>query len=339
MSLYLRAKSPLRISFAGGGTDIEQVYKEIGGAVLVSTINKYSYASMCVRSDEKVSIRSLDFDVQVEYDLDCAPAYDGVLDLAKACVQEVGVETGIDICLQTEAPPGTGLGGSSSMITALLGGLLARTRPHIDPYELAEMAYHVERVKMGISGGRQDQFASAFGGFNLIEFDADHVEVTPLRLRQDMLNDLESHCMLCYTGRSRLSANLIDKQVAAFELSKGASRDGTLALKELAYEAKSLLLRGKIEEFGHLLHRAGEEKGRMNPETVNPFIEDLYAKARSLGAYGGKILGAGGGGFLLLFVPLDRKDVVKTELESIGGHFVTFSFSTDGLQTWTSTCP
>ena len=336
---YLRAKSPLRISFAGGGTDIEAVYQNIGGAVLVSTINKYSYASITPHDDHQISVRSLDYNKQIAFNLKDKPKYDGVLDLVKASIEELNIDRGLDICIQTEAPPGSGLGSSSSMLTAVLAGLQTLNEAHLDLYALAEKAYRVERIKMGISGGKQDQYASTFGGFNLIEFNTDHVEVTPLRLHQDTLNDLESHCMLCFTGGTRLSANLIDKQVAAFQENAGTSREGTEQLKALAYEAKSLLLRGKIFEFGHLLHKAGLAKKRMNPETTDEHIDALYNAARKEGAFGGKILGAGGGGFLLLFVPMDKKRDVKEKLEELGGIFMTFSFSNVGVQTWSSTCP
>lgn len=339
MTTFLRAKSPLRISFAGGGTDIEAVYREIGGAVLVATMNKYSYATLSERDDGQIIINSLDMNVQVKYRVEDKPVYDGVLDLAKACVHTMGVNKGLDISIHTEAPPGSGLGSSSSMITALLAGLSAYRGHVADPYTLAEQAYQVERVELKISGGKQDQYACAFGGFNLIEFRPDNVEVTPLRLRPDVLNDLECHCMLCFTGKTRLSANLIDKQVASFQVASSSSREGTVRLKELAYEAKNLLLRGKIFEFGHLLHEAGLAKKMMNPETTDAFIDSLYARARDLGAFGGKILGAGGGGYLLLFVPTDRKHDVHRELEAMGGRFATFSFSNDGTQTWKSSCP
>ena len=339
MTRYLRAKSPLRISFAGGGTDIEAVYREIGGAVLVATMNKYSYATLHARDDNHVVINSLDMNVQIKYRVEDKPVYDGVLDLAKACVHTMGIKEGLDISIHTEAPPGSGLGSSSSMITALLAGLSAFKGQVIDPYKLAEQAYHAERVELKISGGKQDQYACAFGGFNLIEFHPDDVEVTPLRLRPDVLNDLECHCMLCFTGKTRLSANLIDKQVASFKDPSSRGREGTTRLKELAYEAKNLLLRGKIFEFGHLLHEANLAKKMMNPETTDEFIDALYERARALGAFGGKILGAGGGGYLLLFVPTDRKHDVHRELEAMGGRFATFSFSGDGVQTWVSSCP
>jgi D-glycero-alpha-D-manno-heptose-7-phosphate kinase len=339
MNPFLRAKSPLRLSFAGGGSDIEAVYKEIGGAVLVATINKYSYVSIRPRDDDQIHIRSLDFHVEVEYSAGGETPYDGVLDLAKACVEEMGVRRGLDISLQTEAPPGSGLGSSSSMITALLAGLHALTGRHMDPYELAEKAYDVERIKMKISGGRQDQYACCFGGFNLVEFHLDNIEVTPLRLRPEILNDLESHCMLCFTGRTRLSANLIDKQVAAFQDPAGSGRAGTERLKALAYEAKNLLLRGKITEFGHLMHEAHLAKKKMNPLVTDEFIDSLYSEARRLGAFGGKILGAGGGGYLMLFTPIDLKQPVREKLEEMGGRFTTFGFCPDGVQTWTSACP
>lgn len=339
MTLFRRSKAPLRISFAGGGSDIEDVYREIGGAVLVSTINKYSYVSISPRQDRQVCIRSLDLDMQISYDVQSAPAYDGMLDLAKACVETVGLGEGVDICIQTEAPPGSGLGSSSSMTAALLAGLYALKGQHIDLYELAEKEYYVERVKLGISGGRQDQYGCTFGGFNFVEFNAQSIEVVPLRLRNDILHDLESHCMLCYTGRTRLSANLIDKQVAAFRENRGSSREGTTRLRDLAFEAKTLLLRGRIAEFGHLLHEAGEAKKRMNPDATDAFMDGLYARARELGAFGGKILGAGGGGYMLLFAPIDRKHDIHKALEAMGGSFVGFSFSADGVTTWMSACP
>ena len=339
MNPFLRAKSPLRLSFAGGGSDIEAVYREIGGAVLVATINKYSYVSIRPHEDDRIRIRSLDFNVEVAYAARGETPYDGVLDLAKACVEETGLRRGMDISLQTEAPPGSGLGSSSSMITALLAGLQVLTGRHMDPYELAEKAYDVERVKMKISGGKQDQYACSFGGFNLIEFHPDNVEVTPLRLRPDILNDVESHCMLCFTGRTRLSANLIDKQVAAFRHAGSSSRSGTERLKALAYEAKNLLLRGKITEFGHLLHEAHLAKKQMNPLVTDEFIDSLYEEARRLGAFGGKILGAGGGGYLMFFVPIEIKQKIREKLEEMGGVFTSFGFCPEGVQTWTSVCP
>jgi D-glycero-alpha-D-manno-heptose-7-phosphate kinase len=339
MKKFLRVKSPLRISFAGGGTDIEPIYREIGGAVLVAAINKYSYVTISPREDRRVVIKSLDMNVQVSYQVEESPAYDGVLDLAKACLDTAGISQGVDISIYTEAPPGSGLGSSSSMITSLLTGLYTLAHKHIDPYDLAEKAYEVERVKMNISGGRQDQYACTFGGFNFIEFSKEKVEVTPLKIRPEILNDLESHCMLCYTGRTRLSASLIDKQVAAFEKTSGQSREGTMELKHLAYQAKETLMRGNIWEFGHLLHQSGISKKKMNPETTDKHIDALYEKARENGTFGGKILGAGGGGYLLLFVPSDKKHSVRHALEELGGQFTTFSFCPDGIQVWNSDCP
>ena len=339
MTRYVRSKAPLRLSFAGGGSDIEAVFKQIGGAVLVATINKYSYVSIAPREDHQIRIRSLDFNLETEYSLAGETPYDGVLDLAKACVAEMGIKQGLDISLQTEAPPGSGLGSSSSMTIALLAGLHTLLHRHMDPYDLAEQAFAVERVKMKISGGRQDQYACSFGGFNLVEFHSDNIEVTPLRLRPDALNDLESHCMLCFTGRTRLSANLIDKQVAAFQDPAGTSRAGTEKLKDLAYEAKNLLLRGKITEFGHLIHEAHLAKKKMNPLVTDEFIDSLYDEARKLGAFGGKILGAGGGGYLMFFVPIEIKQKIREKLEEMGGVFTSFGFCPEGVQTWTSVCP
>ena len=336
-----RARAPLRISFAGGTTDMPSYYLEHGGAVLVSTINRYAFATLTPRHDGQVCIQSLDFDLTVKYGLDEEPAFDGVLDLAKAAVRRLGPEgsrEGIDLYLQSRAPAGSGLGGSAALTGAVLGALADFRRQHFDRYEMAELAYAVERDDLKISGGRQDQYAAVFGGFNLIEFSRDGVNVTALRIPEETLSDLEYHLMLCYTGRTRLSAGLIDKQEELYREGRAETLRGLRSLRQMAYDMKDALLKGRLGDFAEMLDVAWSSKVRSNPAVTDATIDEMYAEARRCGVIGGKLLGAGGGGYLLLFCDGRRRRAVRERLEALGGQFADFSFTEDGLQTWDSTC-
>jgi D-glycero-alpha-D-manno-heptose-7-phosphate kinase len=334
----IRARSPLRISFVGGGTDLPQYYEENGGAVLSSTINRYSHVNLYPREDKEIRIRSLDLGSFVNYHIDEEPIYDGVLDLAKAAIRRMGSERGFELDVQTEAPPGSGLGGSSAVTSAILGAVRELTGVIVDSYELAELNYKVERVDLGVAGGKQDQYATVFGGFNVIEFFRDRVLVTPLRLSRELLNELECHLMLCYTGKVRPSLGLVDKQVKYYQEKRPTTVASMKRLHEMVYEMKEALLKGYLQKFGELLDESLATKKIMNPHITDPHIDEMYELAKKHGAIGGKLLGAGGGGYLLLFVQGHRRHEVKEALEHAGGQFASFSFDRHGLQSWRSTC-
>ncbi|MEE8200751.1 MAG: hypothetical protein V3R29_06240 [Candidatus Acidoferrales bacterium] len=339
----LRARAPLRISFAGGGTDMPTYYAEHPGAVLASTINRYSY--VCVRpcADQRsVTLSSLDFDLHVNYRLDEKPVYDGVLDLAKAAIRRLipaEAPWGIEVFVQSDAPAGSGLGGSSSLTLAMIGSLTGLLGARLDRYELAELAYQIERVDLGMKGGKQDQYGIGFGGFNFIEFTREQIVVHPLRLEPDVLTDLECHLLLCYTGRTRLSAGLIDRQERYFQARRAETLDSLKALYRICTQMKNALLRGRLYEFAELLNEEWRHKVRANPEVTNPAIDQMYEVARRSGVIGGKLLGAGAGGYLLLFCEVNRKRRVHRELEKLGGQFLNFSFVNEGLVVWPSECP
>ena len=339
--MIYRAKAPLRISFAGGATDMPFYHRERRGAVLVSTINRYAFATLCPRRDDEVCISSLDFDLTVKYRIAEEPIYDGVLDLAKASIRRLTSHNnslGFDLYLQSDAPAGSGLGGSASLTAAVIGALTEFIPVRLEDYHLAELAYTVERLDLGISGGKQDQYAAVFGGFNLIEFFKDEVVVNPLRIPQPILNDLEYHLMLCYTGKTRLSARLIDKQEEFYREEREETLSGLHALGQLAYDMKDALLKGRLPDFAEMLDCAWQNKVKVNPEITDSSIDEMYCLARKSGALGGKLLGAGGGGYLLLFCEAGKKRTVREKLETLGGQFTEFSFSESGLQTWPSTC-
>jgi D-glycero-alpha-D-manno-heptose-7-phosphate kinase len=333
----IRAKAPLRISFTGGGTDLPHWYEEHGGAVFSSTINRFAYVTLYPRDDHEVRIRSLDLGYMVQYHVNERPIYDGVLDLAKAAIHRLGDGRGMELDVRSDAPAGSGLGGSSALTAAVIGALARYTGRHLDLYELAELNYEIERHDLRIAGGKQDQFATTFGGFNLIEFYADRVLVNPLSIDRDILNDLESHLLLCYTGRVRADLGLVSQQVKMYREGRIATHEGMQRLYDLVFEMKEALLKGRLTEFGELLHDAYLAKKRMNPDVTTGTIADkLYEEARSCGVLGGKLLGAGGGGYLLLYCETDRQHEVRLALEAMGGQFTDFAFDDLGLQSWRS---
>lgn len=327
----------MRVSFAGGGTDFPHWYEVHGGAVLSSTINWYANVTVYPRDDRRVHIRELHLGTVVEYHLDEQPLYDGVFDLAKAVIARLGVERGFDLLVHSDAPAGSGLGGSSALTSAALGAISAFIGTPLTSYELAEANYLVEREDLGIAGGHQDQYSTTFGGFNFIEFRADRVLVNPLRIDRETLNDLEAHLLLCYTGSVRTDLNLIDKQVGMFEQGREETVNGMKRLQELASEMREELLMGNLDRVGALFHDAYLAKKGMNPDVANGTNADaLYEQALAHGAKGGKLLGAGGGGYLLLYAPLDRQAEIKEALVRNGGTMNRFAFEDQGLQVWRS---
>ena len=333
--MLIRAKAPLRISFAGGGTDVPPFPEREGGLVLNATINRYAYGTLRPREDDSIQIRSLDYGLSTEFGLDEAPIFDGKLDLAKAAVRGItGLETGFDLLLHSNAPPGSGLGSSSAMMVALIGVLTAfRSKPVTD-YELAELAHAIEREDLGIKGGRQDQYAATFCGFNFIELYGDHVIVNPLRVAPEIVLELEHNLLLCYTGTTRQSDHIIDDQITRFSDQEAETVSGLHAQKELAVEMKNALLQHRLADFGELLHTAWEAKKRMSPRITNERIDELYVEARKAGAIGGKVTGAGGGGYVLFYCRYDRKHEVAGRMLELGATVDEFAFEPSGLRTW-----
>jgi len=334
--MIIRAKAPLRISFAGGGTDVPPYPEREGGCVLSATINKYAYGTLRPREDKQIRIESLDFGIAVNYDVNEDLVYDGKLDLVKAAIKKLGgqASNGFDLFLHSEAPPGTGLGSSSTLMVALVGLLKEFKNMPLTDYEIANLAYIIERKELGIKGGLQDQYAATFGGFNFIEFLGDRVIVNPLKINQDVINELEHNLLLCYTGRTRLSARIIEDQVRRYECSEEETLKGMHQLKEIAIDMKNALLRRKLNEFGELLHYAWQNKKKLSNKITSSEIEEMYEEARKVGALGGKITGAGGGGYMLLYCQFEKKHKVGKRLKELGGTVTDFAFDPYGLQTW-----
>lgn len=334
--MIIRSKAPLRISLAGGGTDVPPFPQLEGGCVLSTTINRYAYGTLQPRSDGNICIHSLDFGVSVTYDPEDKLAYDGKLDLVKAAIRKLvpAEHRGFDLLLHSDAPPGSGLGASSAMIVALVGLLKEFEYLPLTDYEIADLACIIEREELGIQGGLQDQYAAAFGGFNYIEFLPDHVVVNPLKVSLDVMNELQYNLFLCYTGTMRLSAHIIQDQVDRYERREAKTMQALRELKALTIEMKNALLRRELDNFGELLHREWQCKKALSSRISNVQLDELYETAREHGALGGKITGAGGGGYMLLYCPADRKHSVAAKLKDSGCTIIDMSLEPMGLQTW-----
>lgn len=334
--MVIRAKAPLRISFAGGGTDVPPYPEREGGCVLNATIDSFAWGSLRPRNDGSVKLESVDLGLCLEFKAGDEMPLDGQLDLVKAALNRLEAKNshGFDIFLKSDAPPGSGLGSSSALMVALVGLVRELKNLPFTDYEIAQLAYAIEREDIGILGGLQDQYASTFGGFNFIEFSKDRVIVNPLRISRDIVNELEHNLLLCYTGTTRRSDRIIEDQTRRFEERNPEALSALSEQKQLATDMKNALLRRKLDDFGDLLHFAWMSKRRMSSKISNPGIDELYEAARKRGALGGKITGAGGGGYILFYCCFERKHKVAETMREMGAMPVDFAFEAQGLQTW-----
>ena len=333
--MVIRGRAPLRVSFGGGGTDVEPFCVNQGGAIIGSTINKYAYCSIVPRDDEEIIVHSLDFDMTVKYNTRENYVYDGKLDLVKAALKGMDIRQGCEVYLQCDAPPGSGLGTSSTVMVAMLAAMARWKGVEMDAYRLADLAYEVEREDLKIAGGYQDQYAATFGGFNFIEFHGRNtVVVNPLRIKKDIIHELQYNLLLCYTGNIHVSANIIKDQVQNYEKKDGF--EAMCEVKALAYAMKDELLKGNLHSFGKLLNYGWESKKRMSSKITNPQVDALYNEAMAAGALGGKLLGAGGGGYLLMYCPYNLRHKVAARLEAAGGQLTDWCFELRGAQSWIS---
>lgn len=334
--MIIRSKAPLRVSFAGGGTDVSPYPEERGGMVLSATINKYVYSSLIpLKEKSEIRVNSLDYDKVVRYDNKKDLRYNGELDLVKSVIRNMNaMGKGVNIYIHSDAPPGSGLGSSSTMVVCLIGLLKHWLNCTLSNYDISDLAYRIERIEIGIKGGRQDQYAATFGGFNFIEFLENTVVVNPLKIPDDVIEELNYNLLLCYTGKTRLSAHIIEEQVEGFVRKEKDIVAAMDELKEITIQMKNALLQARLGDFGRLLHHSWENKKKMACRITAPFIDEMYDVARKNGALGGKILGAGGGGYLLVFVPFDKRRRVAEEMEKLGGRVVDFNFEFRGLRTW-----
>lgn len=338
--MIIRSKAPLRLGLAGGGTDVSPYSDLYGGAILNATINMFAYATIEPRDDGKIVLNSVDRGERVVLDAADSLASDGQLDLLKGVYNRVVRDfaekpLSFELTTYVDAPPGSGLGSSSTLVVAVLAAFVAWLKLPLGEYDAAHLAWEIERKDLAMAGGKQDQYAAAFGGFNFMEFYAgDKVIVNPLRIKQDSLNELEFNTLLYYTGTSRLSSTIIEAQVKNVEKKEAKALEATHRLKEQATMMKEAILKGRFDDIGEILNYGWEQKKAMASGITNPVIDEIYETALAAGATGGKVSGAGGGGFIMFYCPKNSRYNVIEALRRFGGEFRRFKFEINGYQTW-----
>lgn len=336
----IRARAPLRIGLAGGGTDISPYCDEFGGAVLNVTIDRFAFASCIPRHDGRVVFEADDIGIAE----DCGEGDAGStrLRLHRGVYLRMmdafncGRHMPLTLRTTVDAPPGSGLGSSSSLVVAMVDALREILSAPLGPYEVARLAYDIERVDLGLSGGRQDQYAAAFGGINYIEFlPGDRVVVNPLRARRNVFCELESSLVVCFSGQSRESANIIDQQTAVMKIPDSHGMEALHQLKRDAEEMKRAFTEGDIDRMAAVLRSSWEAKKATASAVSNRRIDRLLELGLENGALAGKVSGAGGGGFIFFFVHPENRFRLMTALNGADGHATSLKFVEDGCETWT----
>ena len=339
--MIIRSKAPLRLGLAGGGTDVTPYSDLYGGATLNATINMYAYATIIPSNNGKIVIRSIDKDVHFESDSVEALPIDGSLNLLKGIYNRVVrdfTRTALSFELSTyvDAPLGSGLGTSSTLVVAVLGAFSEWLKLPLGEYDLARLAYQIERVDLQMAGGKQDQYAATFGGVNYMEFyKDDKVIVNPLRIKSVYLNELSHNLILYHTKTSRVSSSIIERQARNIIENKSKYIEATHKLKEQAIMMKESILKGAVDEIGPVLDFGWKYKKLIASGITNHLIDSIYEAAIESGATGGKISGAGGGGFMIFYCPENKRFEVIESLRKFGGATHRYEFTTAGMTAWT----
>jgi D-glycero-alpha-D-manno-heptose-7-phosphate kinase len=339
--MIYRSKAPLRLGLGGGGSDVSPYSDLYGGAVLNATIDQYAYCTIEETKTDSIVMHAADLDLKKRYPSLPSLPIDGHLDLHKGVynrvIKEFGIKKPLSFNLTTycDAPPGSGLGSSSTMVVAVLKAFTEWLNLPLGDYDMAYLAYQIERIDLEFSGGKQDQYAATFGGFNFIEFyKDDRVIVNPLRMKRWIVDELEVSMVLFYTGASRSSDKIIREQQKNTRTGKKMQIEATHRIKQNSYVMKDLLLKGDIIQFAKTLGKEWENKKKMASSITNKSIEKIYETAIKSGAYGGKVSGAGGGGFMFFTVdPLKRLNLINA-LSRFNGKVLNFHFSENGCQGW-----
>jgi len=331
--IYVRSKSPVRISFGGGGSDLTTYFTKMNGAVINATVSIYSHATLKVRSDKKVIINSLDLKSSIECDnLTAFFKEDKKFGLIQAVIKTIMPKIGFELHLYSDYPMSSGLGGSAVVVATILGCFNELRTDKWNQYELSELAYQAERLCLDIAGGWQDQYATTFGGFNFIEFSNGSNIVHPLKFNSQTLLELEESLILCDTKTTHQS-DVIHKNFQTKIFNKNI-KNLINANVELCYEIRNSLLKGNLFKFGLLLDQAWQYKKKFSNNITNDSLDLIYINAKKNGATGGKLLGAGGGGFFLFFVNPFKKLQLISFLKNEGLNVMPFNFDQTGLQSW-----
>jgi D-glycero-alpha-D-manno-heptose-7-phosphate kinase len=339
--MIIRSKAPLRIGLAGGGTDVSPYCDLFGGAILNATVSLYAYASIEPTDSGEIVFQAADRNEHESHSSNDSLDFTGTLDLHKGVYNRIVKDfankpLSFKLTTYVDAPAGSGLGTSSTLVVAILGAFVEWLHLPLGEYDIAKLAYEIERKDCAMAGGRQDQYAATFGGVNYMEFyKDDKVIVNPLRIKQRYLSELEHNLLLFYTKTGRESAKIIEQQSRNVTEKKTASIEAMHHLKEQSVMMKEALLTGNIDKVGEILDFGWQNKKLMAGGISNELIESIYSAARNAGATGGKISGAGGGGFMIFYCPLNTRYSVINALKDFGGAVKRYTFTGEGLSAWT----
>lgn len=338
--MIIRSKAPLRLGLAGGGTDVSPFSDIYGGCILNATISLFAYCDIIPRNDNRIIMITEDRGEKFESDSKRELPFDGNLDILKAIYNRLVKDFDLpplsfELHTFVDAPAGSGLGTSSTLVVAVLGAFVQWLRLPLAEYDIAALAYSIERIDLRLAGGKQDQYAATFGGFNFMEFYAENkVIVNPLRIKESIMNELSRNLVLFYTSTSRSSADIIERQQKNVVANNTQSIEAMQQLKKQAVLMKEALLRNELDKIGDILNLGWEYKRQMARGISTDLFEDVYKAALNAGARGGKISGAGGGGYIFFYCPDCVRYKVIEALSNFGGKVRRFEFTKQGLQTW-----
>lgn len=339
--MIIRSKAPLRLGFAGGGTDVSPYCDDYGGYILNATIDMYAYCTIEATDTGTVCFRAEDRNERAEFSSIPRLDLNGTLDLHKGVYNRIvedyngGRPLSFVMTTYSDAPAGSGLGSSSTVVVAMVAAFVEWLNLPLGEYDMASLAYRIERLDLGLAGGRQDQYAATFGGFNFMEFYRDdRVVVNPLRIKDATVNEIESSLVLYYSGASRESAAIIGEQIDNARAGSKAAVSAMHRVKSNALAMKENLLRGNIAEFARCLTASWESKKGMASSISNAAIEEVLAFAKNNGATAGKVSGAGGGGYIMFMADPANRLALARALSGLGGKVVSVHFERSGVQSW-----
>ncbi len=332
--MTLVGRAPVRISFGGGGTDLASYYKKHGGVVVSAAINKYFYTILELRQDERIQIISSDLQLNHTVE-DCySLKYGEGLDIPVGVLKHMHVRRGMNLLMASEIPPGTGLGSSGAVTVNIINTINHLEHLKMTKKELAEMAYHIEYNELGLPIGKQDEYASAFGGLNFITFDrSGDTTVEPLHVPKEVRMRMEDDVMLFFTGRTRQSSKILKSQDSSTKEDTGEVVERLHEIKNIAFKVKKAIEIGDLTEMGHLLDMSWQNKKKLAKGISNPRINKIYETAKKEGAVGGKLTGAGGGGYMMLFCHKKYQPAVKKAMHKEGLSLLDFKFDHKGAKT------
>jgi D-glycero-alpha-D-manno-heptose-7-phosphate kinase len=338
--MIVRCRAPLRLGLAGGGTDIPSYAKKFGGQVLNATIDRYAYASIKLLQNNQIIFNATDQDISVTENLSHFLDLNGTLNLHKATynyvVKHFNEDQPLSIELTTfcDAPPGSGLGSSSTLVVSMLGAFLALLNINLTKYEIADIAFNIERIDCQLLGGSQDQYSATFGGFNFMEFGPEANVVTPIPLSESIISELEASLILFFSGVSRESAKIIAEQNQNIQVHDSEEMMAMHKLKEEAVTMHKYLKEFDIKGIAESMTIGWKNKKTTAKLISNDFIDEIYQSVMTSGALSGKVSGAGGGGFMLFLVPPEKRIAIIKKLNEFKGQVSNCHFTKQGVQSW-----